>query len=165
MADPYSMASRYVSTAATAAYSMSYSTNHVGWGSKWWNFFLSCRESSWNLFPLCFDSLVQLVLILCWSGLLLECLSSSTLVVLLEFEISYLLGFTVIFVWVLTWGSERSLSSPSDIWIKGNCSEYFFIRSNWLVWSDVGLLSFSRCLDGLIIDNVETSWKIYSIIC
>ena len=66
------MSSGSAFTSATRASTLSSSTAHVDWGSKWCTFFLSIRESSWELFPLWLNSLVQRILIICYDGILLE---------------------------------------------------------------------------------------------
>ena len=153
------------SIVVTAASTMYSSATHIYWGSKVRNFSLYVRESSRELFPLCLDSLVQLVRILCWSGILLTRFSSGMLAILLGFNIGSSLDFVVIFVRVLTWGYKRSLSSPLDLGINWHCSDYLFIGMSWSGRYDVGLLSFCRRLDGLIVDNVETWCKLYCIMC
>ena len=50
----------YVSV-ATVESTLSSSTTYLYWGSKVWTLFLSIRESSWEIFLVCFDYLVQLV--------------------------------------------------------------------------------------------------------
>ena len=62
-------------------------------------------------------------------------------------------------------GSGRPLSSLPNLGITGSRLEYFFVGSSLSVHSDVGLLSFRRRLDGLIVDNVETSCKLHCIMC
>ena len=151
-------------TGATAYATTSSSTTHIDLGSKGWNFSLYVRKYSWELFPLCFDSLVQLISIVCCAGFLLARFSSGTLAIFLGFEIVSLLDFTI-FLCILTWGSGRSLFSPPNPGIIGNFLEYFFIVSSWLGWSGFGLLSFRRHSGGLIVYNVETGCKLYFIMC
>ena len=158
-------ASGSASTVSTEESALSSSTTHIDWGSKGWTFSLYVRESSWELFPLCFDSLVQLILVVCCTGIIFMFLSYGTLAILLGFNIVSSLGFTVIFVRMLTWGSRQSLYSLPGLGITWSCSEYLFIGSSWLVWYDVGLLLFHRRSDGLIVDNVEISFKLYCIMC
>ena len=86
---------------ATTASTLSSSATHLDWGSKGWTFSFYVRESSWEIFPLCSDSLSQIVLIVCFAGLILKRLSSGTLVILLGFELGSSLDFTVIFVRML----------------------------------------------------------------
>ena len=131
-------ASGYMYTAATTASTLSSSTTHLNWGSKGWTFLLSVHESSWELFPLCFNSLLHSTLIVYCSGILLARWSSGMLTILLGFEIGSSLGFTLIFVWMLTWESGQSLSSPADIGLTGSCSEFL----DWKCWNigQVGLM-------------------------
>ena len=57
-------------------------------------FLLSIHESSLDLFSVCFGYLVQLVLILCCTGNILDRLSTTTLAILIGSELGYLLDFT-----------------------------------------------------------------------
>ena len=123
------------------------------------------RESSLGIFPLWFSCLVQLVLIVYCAGIILVRLSSGALVILIGFKLSSLLGFTLIFVRILTWGSIQYLSSPPDIGFPLICLEYLFIGSNRSCRSDGGLMSFCWCSDGLTADNVEFLVKLYYIMC
>ena len=163
MASTSDAASGSASTTVTAASTVSSYTTHIYWGSKGLTFLLSIRKYSWGLFSLRFSCLVQRVLIICFPGIILAHLSYDVLVVLLGFDTGYLLGFTLIFVRIITWGSGRSLSSLPNLWLTGSCSDYFFNGSSWPGWSYVGLVLFRRSSYGLIVDNVELSVKIWCI--
>ena len=152
-------------SASTAASTLSSSATHIDWVSKGWNFLLSVHKYSWEIFPLCFRSLVYLVFIVCCAGIILVHLSSGALAILIGFNIRSLISFTVIFVRIHTWGSGRYLYSPPDLGIIGSWLEYFFISSILLGRSDVGLVSCFRCSDGLIFDNVVIFCKLYCIMC
>ena len=152
-------------SASTAASNLPSYTTYIDWGSKGWTFLSDVHKSSWELFSLCFEFSYQLVPIVCLSGLILARLSSGTLAILLGFKLGSSLDLTVISVQMLTWGSRRSLSYPPDLGITGSCSEYSFIGSSWSGRSDVGLLSFRWRSDSLIVDNVETWYKLYCIMC
>ena len=102
MAAVYSMAAGSTSAAATADSNLSYSTTNLDWGSKGWTFLLFVRKSSWDLSPLCFDSLFQIIIIVHWYVLILEIFSSVMIVILIGFEIGSSLGSTVTFGWMLT---------------------------------------------------------------
>ena len=155
-------ASVYVYTVGSNLYS---STTHIYWGPKVWTLLISIHKYSWGLFLLWFNCLVQRVQIICCAGLLLACLSSGTLLILIGFDISSLLGLTVMFVQMLTWDSGRSLSSTPNIGLTRICLEYLFISSNRSGRSDGGLSSFCQHLDGLIFENVELLVKLYRITC
>ena len=160
------MASTFIAASgftSTAAYTLSYSTTHLGWGPNGWNFLLSIHKSSWGILPLCSNSLLQLIIIVCCAGIILVHLSSGALAILIGFNIRSLISFTVIFVRIHTWGSGRYLYSPPDLGIIGSWLEYFFISSILLGRSDVGLVSCFRCSDGLIFDNVVIFCKLYGI--
>ena len=109
---------------ATKESTLSLYTTHLDWGSKEWTFSLYIRKYSWELLPLCFDSLLQIVLIVSCAGILFTRLSSGTIDILLGFKLVSSLDFTIIFFWMLTWGSGRY--SPPDLGITGNWLEYFF---------------------------------------
>ena len=153
----------YASNASTVASTLPFSTTHIYWGSKVWTLLLSVRKYSWGLLPLWFNCLVQSILIICCGGIILTRLYSGSFVILLWFKIGSLSGFTLIFVWMLDWGSGRSLSSPPNIGLTGSCSDYLFIGSNWSGCPDGGLMLFCRRSDGLIVDNVELLVKLYCI--
>ena len=151
-------ASVSASTSTNAAYILLCSTFNLGLGTKGRTFLLYVRKSYLELFPLCFESLVHIVLIVWCAGVVFTRLSSGTIAILLGFEPSSFLGFTIIFVHMLTWGSGRSLSSLTNLEITWSFSE--FIGSSWSGRSDVVLLSFFWRLDSLTVDNVESLCKL-----
>ena len=102
MATTSSAASGSASTVPPAASTLSSSTSNLDWGSKGWTLLLSVQNYSWDIFSLCFNSLIQLVLIVCCVGILLARLSFGKLVILLGIKLRSLLGFTIIFVRMLT---------------------------------------------------------------
>ena len=73
---------------------------------------------------MCFNSLVQLVLIVCCDGILLVRLSTGTLVILPGSDHNYSHGFNIIFVQMLTRESGRSLSSPPDLGLTRSFSGF-----------------------------------------
>ena len=95
-------ASVSASTAATTASTLSSCTTNLYWGSKGWTLFICVRKSSCELFPLRFESAVQIVHIVCCTGLLLVQFSSGAITILLVFALGSSLGFTVIFVRIIT---------------------------------------------------------------
>ena len=117
----------YASNASTVASTLPFSTTHIYWGSKVWTLLLSVRKYSWGLLPLWFNCLVQSILIICCGGIILARLYSGSFVILLWFKIGSLSGFTLIFVWMLDWGSGRSLSSPPNLGLTGSCSDYLLV--------------------------------------
>ena len=162
------------------ASTLSYSTPNFDWGSKGWNLFLIIsnygpwiygfslgwyvRKSSWELFPMCFNSLVHIVLILCCSGVFLVRLLSGTLAILLEDDLVSLLRFTLFFnthVRVLTiyvfsawyWTYQKLLIVSWSVTLK-----------YWSGWFDDGLSSFRWRSYGLIVDNVSLLVKLYCIL-
>ena len=161
MAATSSAAYVYASNAFNVAYTLPFSTTHIYWGSKVWTLLLSVRKYSWGILPLWFNCLFQSILIICCGGIILARLYSGSFVILLGFKIGFLPGFTLIFVWMLTWGSGQYLSSPTNLGLAGSCSDYLFIGSNWSGWPDGGLMLFCRRSDSLIVDNVELSVKLY----
>ena len=160
-------ASVSASTAATTASTLSSCTTNLYWGSKGWTFLLSIHESSWEISPLCFNSLVQILLVVYFSGHLLARLSSGMLEILLVFKIGYVLGFTLIF------SSYDQLRVQKIYIFSGRSWTYWkLLRFSWLVmlkfWpgqSDGGFVLFPRRLDSLIVDNAEITVKLYCIMC
>ena len=149
MSDTSSAVSGSAPTIATAASILSSSTTNIDWCYKGWTFFFivsnnglwiyffswlqcwfrfpdhvgcqwSVRESSWRLFPVWFNCLFQRALVVCCYRILLERLSSDTLVILLGFKLGSSLGFTIIFVRIITWGSGRYISSPPNLGLTGS---------------------------------------------
>ena len=88
--------------AATSASTLSSSTTNLYWGSKGCTLLICVRKSSCELFPLRFESAVQIVHIVCCTGLLLVQFSSGAITILLVFALGSSLGFTVIFVRIIT---------------------------------------------------------------
>ena len=119
----------YASNASIVASTLSSSTTYLYWDSKGWTILLFVCKYSWGLLLLCFNCLVQIILIICCDGIILARLSSVALVVLLGFELGSSLGFTLIFVWILTWGYGRYLFFPPNLGLTGSCLDYLFIGS------------------------------------
>ena len=153
------------STASTMDSTLSSCTTHIDWGSKVWNFLLSFNKYSWEPFPLCYNYLVQIVMIVCCARLLLTRLYSRTLVILIGLDLGSLLRLTIIFC------SDDHLRVHTISLFSARYWTYQnMLRSSWSImlkyrpgWSAGGLVSFYRRLDSLIVDNVELSFNIYCI--
>ena len=153
-------------TAATTASTLSSCATHLVWGSKGWAFLLSIHEYSWEISPLCFNSLIQIVLVVYFAGHLLARLSSSMLAILLVFKIKYLLGFTLILVHMINWGYGQYIFSGRS-WTYQNLLifSWLVMLKFWPGQSDGGLVLFPRLSDSLIVDNAKITVKLYCIMC
>ena len=157
----------YVSvfTAVTLASTLTSSNTHIDWGFKIYTFLLSIRQYSWEISPLCFNSLVQIVLVVCCAGLLLACLFSGALAIFLGFELGSLLDFTLILFRFSLKGLDN-LCLLRLILVLSESDQIFLIGdveiSVWSVWRS--LVSFCRHSDGLIIDILKY-WSISTVSC
>ena len=145
----------YASNASTVASTLSSSTTYLYWDSKKWTILLFVCKYSWGLLLLCFNCLVQIILIICCDGIILARFYSGSFVILLGFKIGSLPVFTLTFTRMLTWGSGLSLSSTHNLGLTWSRLEYLLIVSNRLDRSNGGLALYYWRLDGLIVDNVE----------
>ena len=143
MAATSNAASRSASTMAATASALYSSTTHIDWGSKGQNVLFSVHKYYWELFPLCFIFLVQIVLIVCYAGIILALLSSGMLAILLGFELGSLLGFTIIYVQIFTWGSGKPLYFHSILGLMESAKSFLIhnieisVRSVWWWFGDV----------------------------
>ena len=144
-----------VSSTSSAASTLPSCTTHLDWGFKKFTLLLSVRKFSWGIFYMQFNFLVQRVLIVCCNGGLLSRLSFGALEILIGFNISSLLGFTIIFVRFPTWGSGRYPSYLTNLGLAGSCLECLLIGSNRSGCIDGGLESFRWHSYGLSVYNVE----------
>ena len=130
------------STVATTTSNLSSSNNCIDWGFKGYHFMLFIRGSSWEILTLCSNSLVHLILFVCFDGILLVRLSYGTLAILLGIYLGSLYGFTLIFVQML----GGSLYSFTNIGLTGRCSD-FLDKECWNIVQVVLTMVWHRFVD------------------